>query len=126
MKNIFLCSVLLFLTLFNSSCEKVVDIELDNSDPKLVIDAIIKWEKGTTGESQTIKLSLTNDFYTNEILPANGATVTVTNSSNVVFNFIEVPNTGDYVCDNFQPVIGEVYTLEILYHGAIYTASSAL
>lgn len=126
MKNIFLYSVLLFITLFNSSCEKVVDIELDNSDPKLVIDAIIKWEKGTTGESQTIKLSLTNDFYTNEILPANGATVTVTNSSNVVFNFIEVPNTGDYVCDNFQPVIGEVYTLEILYDGEIYNASSAL
>ncbi|MCA1965812.1 MAG: DUF4249 domain-containing protein, partial [Flavobacterium sp.] len=62
MKNIFLYTVLLVTMLLNSSCEKVVDIELNNSDPKLVIDAIIKWEKGTTGESQTIKLSLTNDF----------------------------------------------------------------
>ena len=126
MKKILLYSVLLFTTLLYTSCEEVVDIELNNSEPKLVIDAIIKWQKGTTGENQTIKLSLTNDFYTNDILPANGAIVTVTNSSDVVFNFIEVPTTGDYVCDNFQPVIGEIYRLEILYEGAIYTASSTL
>ena len=126
MKKILLYSVLLFTTLLSTSCEEVVDIDLNNSEPKLVIDAIIKWQKGTTGENQTIKLSLTNDFYTNDILPANGAIVTVTNSSNVVFNFVEVPTTGDYVCDNFLPVIGEVYRLEILYEGAVYTASSAL
>ena len=126
MKKILLYSVLLFTTLLSTSCEEVVDIDLSNSEPKLVIDAIIKWQKGTSGENQTIKLSLTNDFYTNNILPANGATVTVTNSSNVVFNFVEVPTTGDYVCTNFQPVIGEIYRLEILYEGAVYTASSAL
>jgi hypothetical protein len=126
MKKILLYSILLFTTIFNTSCEEVVNIELDNSDPKLVIDAIIKWQKGTTGENQTIKLSLTNDFYTNEILPANGAIVTITNSSDVVFNFTEVPTTGDYVCDNFQPVIGETYRLEILYEGDVYTATSKL
>ena len=126
MKKILLYSVLLFTTLLSTSCEEVVDIDLSNSEPKLVIDAIIKWQKGTSGENQTIKLSLTNDFYTNNILPANGATVTVTNSSNVVFNFVEVPTTGDYVCNNFQPVIGEIYRLEILFEGAVYTASSAL
>lgn len=126
MKKILLYSFILFTTLFTTSCEEVVNVELDNSDPKLVIDAIIKWQKGTTGENQIIKLSLTNDFYTNEILPANGAIVTITNSSDVVFNFIEVPNTGDYVCDNFQPVIGETYHLEILYDGAIYSASNRL
>lgn len=126
MKKILLYSILLFTTIFTTSCEEVVNIELDNSDPKLVIDAIIKWQKGTTGENQTIKLSLTNDFYTNEILPANGAIVSITNSSDVVFNFIEVPTTGDYVCANFQPVIGETYRLEILYEGDVYTATSRL
>lgn len=125
MKKIFLYITILSAFIF-TSCEEVVNVDLSNSEPKLVIDAIIKWEKGTTGENQTIKLSLTNDFYTNEILPANGAVVTVTNSSDVVFNFIQVPNTEDYVCDNFQPVIGEVYTLEVLYEGEFYTASSSL
>ena len=36
------------------------------------------------------------------------------------------PNTGDYVCIYFQPIIGEVYTLEIQYDGEIYASSSAL
>ena len=126
MKKILLYYVLLFTAIFTTSCEEVVDIKLDTSKPKLVIDAIIKWQKGTSGQNQTIKISLTNDFYSNEILPANGATVTVTNSSDVEFNFIEIPTTGEYVCDNFQPIIGEEYRLEILYDGAVYTASNKL
>lgn len=125
MKKIYLYILLLSTTLF-TSCEEVVNVDLSNAEPKLVIEAIIKWEKGTTGENQTIKLSLTNDFYTNDVLPANGAIVTVTNSADVVFDFVQVPDTENYVCNNFQPVIGETYRLEILYDGEIYTASNTL
>jgi hypothetical protein len=118
---LFLFSILFF------SCEEVVDIDLNNAEPKLVIDAIIKWQKGTTGENQTIKLSLTNDFYTNEILPASGAIVKVINSSGTEFDFIEiVPNSGDYNCTNFMPIIDETYSLFIQFEGQIYTASSKL
>jgi hypothetical protein len=125
MQKIYLYIVLLS-TVFFTSCEEVVNIDLSNAAPKLVIEGIIKWKKGTSGENQTIKLTLTNDFYTNDILPANGAIVTVTNSSDIVFNFTEVPNTGDYVCNNFQPIIGETYRLEILYDGEVYTATNTL
>ena len=119
-------SFLLLITLF-SSCEKVVDIDLNNAEPKLVIDAIIKWQKGTSGENQTIKLSLTNDFYTNDILPASGAVVKVINSGGTEFDFLEtVPNSGEYICTNFVPVIDEIYALAIQYDGQIYTASSKL
>ena len=100
-------SFLLLITLF-SSCEKVVDIDLNNAEPKLVIDAIIKWQKGTSGENQTIKLSLTNDFYTNDILPASGAVVQVINSGGTEFDFLEtVPNSCEYICTNFVQVIDE-------------------
>ena len=117
---------LVLITLF-SSCEKVVDIDLNNAEPKLVIDAIIKWQKGTSGENQTIKLSLTNDFYTNDILPASGAVVKVINSGGTEFDFLEtVPNSGEYICTNFVPVIDETYTLAIQYDSQIYRASSKL
>lgn len=125
MKKIFLYFFLTTTVIF-TSCEEVVNIDLTNAAPKLVIDAIIKWEKGTTGEIQNIQLSLTNDFYTNDILPANGAIVTVTNSSNVIFTFSEIPNTGTYTCTNFEPVIGETYRLDILYDGQLYTATNTL
>lgn len=125
MKKHILYIYLVLSTLFYS-CEKVIDVDLENSEPKLVIDAIIKQQLGTTGAEQVIKLSLTNDFYTNEILPANGATVTITNSSSDSFNFIEDGTTGNYICTNFVPSIGENYTLTVIYNGEIYTATNAL
>ncbi|MCG2611749.1 DUF4249 domain-containing protein [Flavobacterium sp. SM15] len=124
-------NILIYLSLFISfilitGCEDVVNVDLKDDQPKLVIDAAIKWQKGTTGENQIIKLSLTNNFYTNEIVPASGATVTVTNSSNTVFDFIESGTTGNYLCTNFVPVVNESYTLTVQYNGAIYTSTSKL
>jgi hypothetical protein len=126
MKKSILYIILVFTSVVFSSCEKVIDVDLNNAEPKLVIDAVIKWQKGTTGEEQVIKLSLTNDFFTNEILPANGASVTITNSIDEAFVFFEDGNTGNYICSNFNPVIGETYTLVVIYDGEIYTASNPL
>jgi hypothetical protein len=126
MKKSILYIVLVFTSVLFSSCEKVIDVDLNNAEPKLVIDAVIKWQKGTTGEEQIIKLNLTNDFFTNEILPANGASVTITNSVDETFTFFEDGTTGNYICTNFNPVIGETYTLVVIYDGEIYTATNSL
>jgi len=52
MKNIltFLCLALLLI-----SCEDVVEVNLEEAQPRLVVDAALQWKKGTTGERQTIK-----------------------------------------------------------------------
>ncbi len=118
--------LLILFTLSQLSCEDTIDVDLNDENPKLVIDAVIKWPKGTTGENQTIKLTKTSNFYNNEVPPASGAIVTVTNSSNVVFTFIEDANTGVYNCTNFVPVINETYTLHIIYEGQTYTATDKL
>lgn len=126
MKNkINLIIVILAATILNS-CQDVVDIPLYTANPRLVIDASLIWQKGTTGNNQVIKLSTTTDFYTNAIPAVSGATVFVTNSSNAIFNFIETPNTGVYLCSNFVPVINETYTLTVVNNGQQYTASETL
>lgn len=122
MKNIlYILSVFLFL-----SCEEKVDIALENAAPKLVIDASILWKKGTTGNEQKIKLTTTTDFYSNNIPTVSGASVTIKNSANTFFYFTETPNTGEYICTNFLPVIGENYTLTIQYQGNTYTSTEKL
>ena len=126
MKKILLYSTLIVASLFFTSCEDVVDIDLDTAQPKLVIDAVIKWQKGTAGDVQKIKLSTTTNFYTNVIPVVSGATVFITNSSNTVFNFIETPNTGEYICTNFVPVINENYTLTVIKDGQTYRATDKL
>jgi len=115
------------LLIFTISCEKVVDIPLSEQEPKLVIDAILKWQKGTNGTTQTIKLSLTNNFYSNEIVPAVGATVKISNSEGLLFDFVEtVANSGIYICTNFLPEIQQEYTLIVQYKNEIYTATNTL
>lgn len=106
-----------------SSCEEVIDLKLDSAAPRLVIEASIVWIKGSTGNAQKIKLSTTTGYYDTEVPIATGAVISITNSSNTVFNFTEIPDTGEYVCINFEPEIGENYTLNIIYNGETYTGT---
>jgi hypothetical protein len=108
------------------SCEDVVDVDLNKSEPKLVIDASIKWEKGTTGNEQTIRLTTTGDYFNNSVPVANGAIVNITDSSNIVYSFIEDGTTGNYKCSTFIPVLNEVYTLYVNYNGQTYTSTDKL
>lgn len=114
---------LLLLIIFFNSCEEVVDVKLDNAPPRLVVEASIVWTKDSPGNAQKIKLTTTTDYYNTEIPIVTGAKISITNSENTVFNFDEIPNTGEYACTNFVPEIGEKYNLTIIYNGETYTAS---
>lgn len=118
--------IIIAFTLFLTSCEDVVNIDLDTAPAKLVIDASLKWEKGTTGNEQTIKLTTTTDFYSNSIPVASGAIVFVRDENANQFDFVETPGTGNYVCTNFIPVINRNYTLTVIYNGQTYTATEKL
>ena len=122
MRNILDCLVIL-CCFFLLSCTKVVEVGLETAEPKLVIDASIDWVKGTAGNEQKIRLSSTTGYYSTVFPPVSGADIVITNPANTVFNFIEDPGTGEYICSNFQPVAGEVYTLKVALNGEIYTAT---
>jgi uncharacterized lipoprotein YehR (DUF1307 family) len=119
----FIITILSFVVM---ACEDVIKVNLDTAPPRLVIDASIDWIKNTTGREQKITLSTTTGYYSDEFPSVSGATITVTNTSNTLFNFIEVPGTGEYNCTNFDPVIGETYTLTITLNGETYTATETL
>lgn len=125
MQKITFFFVFILATLF-VGCEDVVDVDLNTAPPKLVIEASINWQKGTSGNQQRIKLTTTTDYFSTNIPKVSGAIVTITNSTNTVFNFMEVPNTGEYFCSNFVPVINETYTLTVVSKGQTYTATETL
>ena len=125
MKTIFYISAIIF-SLFLTSCEEVVDVDLDTAAPRLVVDASINWEQGTDGAQQKIKLTTTTSYYSSSVPMVTGATVFVKNSSDTIFNFIEVPNTGEYVCANFVPQLNETYTLTVISNGQTYNATESL
>ncbi|MCD8740978.1 DUF4249 domain-containing protein [Mucilaginibacter roseus] len=114
---------ILFASLILTGCEKVIKEDLKTAPPRLVVDASIDWVKNTSGNEQKIVLTTTTGYYSSEFPGVAGAVVTVTNSANSVFNFVEKPGTGEYICNNFLPVIGEIYNLKIVLNGQTYTAS---
>ncbi len=117
--------IILVITSFYS-CEEVVDVDLETAQERLVIEALIKWERGTDGANQVIKLTKTSSFYNNQIVYASGAIVTVTNTENQQsFIFNETEN-GLYTTSTFEPVLNAVYDLEIKYNDETYTATSTL
>lgn len=126
LKISFLILSLALILLSLVSCEDVIEVDLETSAPKLVIDATIKWEKGTLGNQQSIFLTTTSGFYESDVPKVSGATVFITNEDNTVFNFTEIPNTGEYLCNAFVPEINKTYTLTVLLNGETYTASETL
>lgn len=119
------CIIILFL-MSTYSCEDVIDVDLNNAPPKLVIDASINWFKNTVGNEQSIKLTLSAPYFDQNVPPANGAQISITNSNNQSFDFFEEGNSGIYTTDNFIPVIDQTYTLIINYQGETYMATEKL
>ncbi|MFV8226648.1 DUF4249 domain-containing protein [Christiangramia aquimixticola] len=117
--------LLLVILLLFTSCEEVIDVELDKTEPRLVIEASLIWLKGSAGSTQEIKLSQTTPFYNRERLPVTDANIMVTNCNNDIFLFTHTEN-GIYKNENFQPQIEMKYQMELEYNGDLYTASEVL
>jgi hypothetical protein len=129
MKKFQLYIAIIITSLSITSCEDVINVDLDTADPKLVIDAVINWQKGTAGNEQKIKLSTTTSFFSDLIPAATGATVTITNTSSplaILSVFNEIGTTGEYVCSTFDPVLNDEYKLTVVYNGQTFTSIAAL
>lgn len=115
-----------FLAVLLFACEDVIDVDLPTVEPRLVIDASINWFKGTSGNEQSIKLSLTAPFFEEDIPPANNATVFITDENSNIYNFNEDANTGIYLNTTFDPEIDRTYNLTVIYENETYVATETL
>jgi len=109
------------------SCSDVIDVTVQEGPTRLVVEASLNWEKGTTGNDQTIRLSESTPFFDStggsEVI---GASVVVTNDSTGDSFVFEDQNNGAYHTTSFVPVLGQPYTLQIDYNGEIYKATETM
>ena len=120
------CVILLLC--FLSSCEDIVQVNLDAGTPQLAVDAWITNEPG----EQNIRLNLTQAYFDNGTpTPALEATVVVEDDEGNVYPFIDADKDGDYTWTPNNPSdtlgkIGKQYTLYITYAGENYQAHSQM
>lgn len=121
MKDIFKFLILsIFISL--TGCEEVVDVDLEESSPRLVIEASLYKIKSIPDTPQYIGLSTTAPFFDEEIPPATGAEIKVTDSEGQVYFFEEI-DPGLYRNEDLEPGSGISYHLEINYENNIYEAT---
>lgn len=115
------------LSFLLTSCEDTIDVDVTTAEARLVVEASLDWEKGTTGNVQSISLSMSTPFFdTNQDTSVTGAIVTVTNEdSGEVFPFDD-NNDGTYSTSTFVPILNNTYHLEIVYDGETYEATETL
>lgn len=105
-----------------TGCEKVIDLELDKSDPVLVIDASVNNQL----EYQTVKISKTTPFDEKKRFnPVTGALISLTGSNGQNISYTE-SSPGIYQSIAFRGVPGTKYTLSVLAEGKTYKAISTM
>ena len=122
MKKI-LYTALIFSSLFYTSCEEVIDLNLDQYEKRVVIDANIFVDET---DYNKIKMYYSAPFYATQYEYISTATITIKDiTNNVEFPF-EYTEKGDYVNTNFTPSLNNEYELTITYNNNVYKAYSKL
>jgi len=106
-----------------SSCEDVIDVDLNTSDPRLVVEGNIHLLEGGSSIS-TVKLTTTAPFFDNQIPYVENALVTITDDMGTTYPFIYT-SEGVYNTQ-FVPQLNVNYTLQIIYNNETYSATEQL
>lgn len=116
-------ALLILLMVMFSSCEKVIDLDLNKAEPKIVIYSDLTDQP----EGQVVRISKTYDFSEpNRFNAVSGAVVTVTTPSGIKIPFPESTTPGVYQSGRFRGRVGSTYTLTVDVEGKQYTASSTM
>lgn len=120
MKKLILVFVLLGIL---SSCEDVIDVDLNTAEPRLVIDGALNLLESGNAFS-TIRLTTTAPFFDNHVPYVTDAVVTVTADNGIYYPF-EYSSDGFYTSE-LIPQSNTNYTLSIKYKNETYTATEKL
>jgi Domain of unknown function (DUF4249) len=106
-----------------ASCEKVIDIDIDEADKKYVIEGSVS---NSAAEPAEVKISQTKKFTDdNSFNGISGATVTIQVNNGTVYPLAETA-TGIYRTAAFTGAPGSSYRLTVTINGTAYTAVSVM
>ncbi len=114
--------MLIACALLLASCEDVIEVDLNDADPRLVIEANINIRVEDDYVNGYVKLTTTAPFFDNQVPIVENASVHIIDENGLVYSFTHAEN-GFYISD-FSPQENIDYTLEVIYENEIYTATT--
>jgi len=121
-KNRNLHYIILLIAVTLTSCEKVIQLDLNTINPQLVIQGDIYDEPGP----YVINISKTVNFdQPNVFPPVTNATVTITDNKGQSEELSQA-TPGNYVTSTLKGIIGRTYTLKVTIDEKTYTSVSTM
>ena len=119
MKNLF--SILVLAVVF-ASCQEVIEIELNDKDAAIVIEANITDQTGP----YTVLISKSVNFSDPNVFPGvSGAFVVIADDAGNADTLVET-SAGVYIASTIQGIPGRTYTIRVVAEGKTYTAQSTM
>jgi len=124
-KNLlYIITIIIFISsnIIITSCEEVIEVDLNSSDPQLVIEGVV------TDQSGPYKVQITNttDYYNPGDYPTvSGVVVTISDDAGN-FETLSETEPGIYQTDSLQGTPGRIYNLSVEIDGEIFAASSTM
>ncbi len=105
------------------SCQKVVTIDLNQSNPQMVIEGVVTDQNGP----YTVTLSKTGDYFVPSLYfpPISHALVTIFDNLGDADTLREV-TSGSYLSSTLKGVPGRTYTLRVVSDGKEYEGASSM
>ncbi len=110
MKKINSIIFLIIIAIFSNSCIDIIDLDLDTTEPRIVIEAILD----ATDSTCTVTATFTNDFYDsteNEIVSNLDITLTKNNNEKIILT--QNPE-GKYFADNIIAEKNDEFRLSVI------------
>jgi hypothetical protein len=116
-------AVLMILTIyFTSGCQKVINVDLNEAAPRIVIEGLITDRNGP----YAVTISKSGSFFNQMVPPAvSGADVIITDDVGTIDTLKET-NPGVYLTSTTRGIPGRTYTLKVVSENKEYTGVSTI
>jgi hypothetical protein len=105
-----------------SGCQKVINVDLNNAAPRIVIEGLVSDRRGP----YVITITKSGSYFNQPVLPAvSGAKVTITDNAGVSDTLRET-DPGIYLTSKTRGIAGRTYTLKVLSENIEYQGTSTM
>ena len=118
----FLIGILVITIFVFAGCEKVINLNLVESKPQLVIEGLITDGVGP----YTVKLSKTGSYFNEPVLPLVSKAVVVISDNLGITDTLKETKPGIYLTSKVKGIPGRTYNLSVLSENIRYTGSSTM
>lgn len=114
--------ILIITNTFFIGCQKIINLNLVDATPQLVIEGLITDSIGPF----RVKLSKSDNYYNQSVLPLVSDAVVVITDNEGTTDTLKETKPGIYLTSKILGIPGRTYNLEVLSENTRYTASSTM